>query len=550
MSSRVTGGNRTDDLEALFPGESELAALCRDMDWSRTPLGPAAGWPPAMATMVRTILPAALPICTWWGDDLIVIYNDAYKRLLGSKHPAALGRPVDEVWSEIWIHLRPMVETLRAGGPTPHAEDQLFTVQRGGTAEEAYFSYSLSAVRDEAGRMIGLLNLATDTTARVLANREAGAAREEAERVGRRMREIFEQAPVAVCVIAGPAHVYELVNPNYQRFFPGRKLEGLPILEALPELEGQGVVEMLDRVRRSRRPHVESAYRIQVDREGTGRLEEGAFSFVYQPLHGDDGEVDSIVVVATDVTELVQARAAADEARRIAETANAAKSEFLAMMSHELRTPLNAIGGYAELLEIGVHGAVSPPQLEALGRIQASQRHLLGLINSVLNYAKLEAGQVHFDIRPTSVAETLRQVEALMNVQARSRDVGFAVEEVSEGLRVAADAEKLRQILLNLLSNAIKFTEAGGRVELSCAEDAKSVRLTVSDTGRGIPEHELERIFEPFVQIGRDLMNPGEGTGLGLAISYDLAIGMSGELHATSELGEGSAFTLTLPREP
>ncbi len=230
-----------------------------------------------------------------------------------------------------------------------------------------------------------------------------------------------------------------------------------------------------------------------------------------------------------------------------AEEANRVKSEFLATMSHELRTPLNAIGGYAELLEMGVRGPINDRQREDLHRIQASQRHLLGLINEVLNYAKLETGAVHYEVSDVGVRGVLASAQALVAPQAGAKGLRLEVSSCSETLTVRADAEKLLQILANLLSNAVKFTTPGGRVSLWCGVVENTVVFRVSDTGIGVPADKLAAIFEPFVQVRSDLTRTAEGTGLGLAISRDLARAMDGELVAESVVGEGSTFTLTLP---
>ena len=240
--------------------------------------------------------------------------------------------------------------------------------------------------------------------------------------------------------------------------------------------------------------------------------------------------------------------AAERAARAEAERANRGKSEFLAVMSHELRTPLNAIGGYAELLEMGIRGPVTAQQREDLRRIQTSQRHLLGLNNEVLNYAKLETGSVHYDLTTVRVRDALATAEALVAPQVEAKGLALAVGDVPPTLAARVDAEKLRQILVNLLSNAVKFTDRGGRIELACEARGEQVRLAVRDTGIGIPADQRERIFEPFVQVRADLTRTAEGTGLGLAISRDLARGMGGDLAVESAVGAGSTFTLTLPR--
>ena len=270
------------------------------------------------------------------------------------------------------------------------------------------------------------------------------------------------------------------------------------------------------------------------------------------PERDASGEIVGWVGSNTDVDAEHRARADAELARSVAEAANRAKSEFLAVMSHELRTPLNAIGGYAELLELGVRGSITPEQRVDLERIRKSQRHLLGLINGVLNYAKVDAGAAHYDIGVVPVAEVLTTCEALLVPQVRAKRLGFDPGACDPALRVRADREKLQQILLNLLSNAVKFTEAGGSISLRFAvvsgdRPDGQVRITVADTGHGIARDQLERIFEPFVQIDSTLTRTQQGTGLGLAISRELARAMGGDLTVRSDVGAGSAFTLTLP---
>ncbi|AHG92635.1 ATP-binding region ATPase domain protein (plasmid) [Gemmatirosa kalamazoonensis] len=262
----------------------------------------------------------------------------------------------------------------------------------------------------------------------------------------------------------------------------------------------------------------------------------------------------------------------AERARADAEDANQAKSQFLATMSHELRTPLNAIAGHAELIALGLHGPVSDAQREALERITRAQRHLLGLINDVLNYARLESGRVEYDVRPVLVADVVHDVLAIVGPQIAARDLALEVrlpEDVGRPpVPVWADKEKLAQILINLLSNAAKFTPSGrggapGRITVELVEDdavdAGDARpdaappedrayLRVCDTGVGVPAEKLDTIFEPFVQVRSELTREAGGTGLGLAISRDLARGMGGELRVRSTVGKGSTFIVVLRR--
>jgi signal transduction histidine kinase len=252
---------------------------------------------------------------------------------------------------------------------------------------------------------------------------------------------------------------------------------------------------------------------------------------------------------------LLEAREAAEKAnadlqkqRAAAEEANQAKSNFLAVMSHELRTPLNAIGGYVQLIEMGVHGPVTEAQKETLGRIDRSQRHLLRLINDVLNLARIEAGRVDYVVERVPLAEVVDSVMPMVEPQIDRKNLRFEAA-VSDDLVARADREKVQQILLNLLTNAIKFTSQGGGVCIEAGtSSASQVFLKVTDTGTGIPADMLEKVFEPFIQVDTRRSRSAEGTGLGLAISRDLARGMKGDLHVESRIGAGSTFQLDLPR--
>jgi signal transduction histidine kinase len=216
-------------------------------------------------------------------------------------------------------------------------------------------------------------------------------------------------------------------------------------------------------------------------------------------------------------------------------------------MSHELRTPLNAIDGYAELLELEVRGPINAEQRDDLRRIRRSQKHLLSLINDVLNFVRLDSGTVRYEIREFALTEAIKDVEVVTAPQLRARELEFVRRGCGDELRVKGDREKVEQILVNLMTNAIKFTDPKGKITLECERASDAVRVHVRDTGRGIPEDKLLQIFEPFVQVARSAGVPGEGVGLGLAISRELSRAMGGELVAQSEMGVGSVFTLTLP---
>ena len=567
-----------------FPGPGEMAALCRATDWAATPLGPVEGWPHSLRTAAGLVLGSPVAMMVLWGPERISIYNDGYRALMGRKHPAALGRPAREVWPGSWHSCAALLEGVAGRGESVTLADQRLTVERRGHPEEAFFTLSYSPVPDDGGGVGGVLVTAVEAARRTRAQERlrdneqrlrevAGAAGLSAD-----FQILFHASPAPYLVVTPPEFTIIAANDAYLRAtltereaILGRALfDVFPDDPADPDATGvRNLRASLERVAGGRRPDrmAVQKYPIRRPEAAGGGFEERWWSPLNVPVPGPQGEVVAIIHHVEDVTELVRLRAegveldrllldqraALDEARQAhgeAEAANRAKSDFLAVMSHELRTPLNAIGGYAELMEMGIHGPVTGEQCDCLGRIRRSQRHLLGLINEVLNYARLEAGTVHFDVREVGVRETLAMAEGLVAPQARARGLELRVPGCAPELAVRADPDKLRQILVNLLSNAVKFTEAGGGIDILCEAGDEDVRLSVRDTGCGIPADMLQAVFEPFVQVGRSLTSPQEGTGLGLAVSRDLARAMGGELTAESTPGEGSTFTLTLARAP
>jgi signal transduction histidine kinase len=230
------------------------------------------------------------------------------------------------------------------------------------------------------------------------------------------------------------------------------------------------------------------------------------------------------------------------------EAASTAKSRFLNMISHELRTPLGAIGGYAQLMADGIAGALGDQNREFVERILHNQKHILRLVDELLDIAKIESGRIGLNMRPMSLQSTIENVYPMIEPQIRERGLLLEIEPIDRALRVNADPDRVQQIVLNLLSNATKFTPDGSSIRVTATTDADKTGLHVRDRGIGIAADKLETIFEPFVQAGQSQLKTTRGTGLGLTISRQLARAMGGDLIAESTLGEGSTFTLTLPR--
>jgi PAS domain S-box-containing protein len=323
----------------------------------------------------------------------------------------------------------------------------------------------------------------------------------------------------------------EIIGQHFSVFYPQRDLDdGKPAYE-LEMAEQHGTFE-------------DEGFRLKKDGSAFWA------SVILTAVRDSDGILIGFAKVTRDLTErrANEQRALADT-RRVAEAeaANTAKTQFLTAMSHELRTPLNAIGGYTDLMSLGLAGPITPEQMDFLDRIRKSQQHLMSIISDLLNFSRIEAGQLTYNMATVPLLQVVDMVFPMTQTQSAAK--GLRLERGNPGadVLVIGDASKIGQILLNLLSNAIKFTGAGGKVRIEITSTATTGSVSVIDTGSGIAAEKQETIFEPFVQLGRSLSSAHEGTGLGLAISRELAQAMGGSLTVVSAEGVGSTFMLTLP---
>jgi signal transduction histidine kinase/CheY-like chemotaxis protein len=355
----------------------------------------------------------------------------------------------------------------------------------------------------------------------------------------RRLAEVFSHAPVAVAVLRGPAHVFELANGPYRELIARREVVGQSIRDAVPELAGQGIFELLDDVYRTGEPHIGRSRRVMLRRGPDSALEECFFDFVYQPTFDINGEVDGITVVAFDVTALANAR-------RAAEDANRAKDEFLAMLGHELRNPLAPILTALQLLRLrGVQAGERERTI-----IERQVRHLVGLVDDLLDISRITRGKIRLTRVPTQLSDAVARGIELASPLLEQHQHDLAVDIQTEGLGVLADPERLAQIVSNLLTNAAKYTPPGGQIRVSAALDGNDVVLRVRDTGMGIDAEMLPRVFDLFTQDRQAIDRAQGGLGLGLAIVRSLVELHGGSVSAHSDgRGRGSEFVVRLPHQ-
>lgn len=510
---------------------SEVATLMRTHDWSSSPLGQPTDWPSSLRTVVSLLLSNKFAMFVAWGPELGFLYNDSYAEILGTKHPDALGKRFQDIWSEIWSDIDPLIQRALQGEAT-YTERLPLTVRRRGFDEQAWFTFSYSPVYAENGQVSGMYAAVVEVTAQVLAERYRDEENE-------RLRTLFAQAPGFMTILRGPDHRFELCNNAYLQHIGFREVLGKPMREALPEVVAQGFVELLDQVYRTGETYVGTAVPVRLQRVPQGPAELRFVDFVYQPFRDATGTITGIFAEGNDVTER---KLAEDELRN----ANRQKDEFLAMLAHELRNPLAPITTAAQLLKIGNLDAKAV--LNVSNIIARQAEHMTALVDDLLDVSRVTRGLVTLNKEQVDlnivVSNAVEQVRSLID----SRHHALTLRLSGEPAHVIGDSTRLIQVVTNLLSNSAKYTPPGGEITLRVHVAGGHVEVSVVDNGMGITSDVLPYVFDLFSQGKRTLDRSQGGLGIGLSLVMSLVELHGGTVHARSGgADQGSEFVVRLP---
>jgi signal transduction histidine kinase len=545
------------------PGEA--AALMRQLDWSRTPLGPVATWPQSLRISISTCLGSRFPILLWWGPDLVMLYNDAYRPILGDKHPKALGQAGRECWPEIWDIIGPMLVGVRERGEATWSENLMLPLERRGYREECYFTFSYSPIRGDAAEVAGVFCAVNETTGHVIGARRLAMLRALAAAAGPASDVEAACARSMEVMRAYPADIpFALLylgdgDPSGAELTASCGSEPVgpavwPLAEAAGFSGGLIVDDLATRlVCPPEGPWGEppaSAMVLPLRPTGGGGAVGGFLvAGVSARLALDDQYRGFLDLVAVQVsTAIANARAHEEERRRAEALAelDRAKTAFFSNVSHEFRTPLTLMLGPLDDLLSAADDLLEPDQRETLTLVRRNGQRMLRLVNTLLDFSRIEAGRLRASYEPTDLAAYTAELASVFRSAAEKAGLRFVVDCPPLPAPVLVDRTMWEQIVFNLLSNALKFT-FHGEVAVVLRPVERSAVLEVRDTGSGIAADELPRLFERFYRVRGALGRSTEGTGIGLALVQELARLHGGTVEAESSPGVGSSFVVRVP---
>jgi PAS domain S-box-containing protein len=570
-----TESKSPDKLHAPFlVGGGEMGARMREMDWSQTPLGPPHLWPQSLKTAVRIMLTSRQAMFVWWGGQLINLYNDAYKSIVGGKHPEALGQPAFHVWREIWDQVGPRVESAMTTNEGTYDEALLLIMERNGYPEETYYTFSYSPIPDDHGNAAGIICANTDDTQRIIGERQLALLRELAAGSAD-ARTVADACRLSASHLAANPHdlpfaMIYLVDPEHRRAIlagtsgiePGHPVAPLEIaLDAESRwpfadvIEGHELRLLSDLTLHGaelppgvwERPPHEAAI-VPITPSGqTGKV--GILVAGLNPFRlFDDNYRRFIELAAAQISaSIANAQAYEEEQRRADALAelDRAKTAFFSNVSHEFRTPLTLMLG--PLADVLSHPEELPAESrELLTIMQRNGQRLLKLVNTLLDFSRIEAGRVRAMYEQVDLATYTAELASVFRAAIEKAGMRLVIDVHPLPEPAYVDRDMWEKIVLNLVSNAFKYTFAGEiRVSLR-AGDGDAI-LEVSDTGTGIPDNELPNLFNRFHRVEGARGRTQEGTGIGLALVQELAKLHGGTTGVESVYGEGSTFTVTIP---
>lgn len=551
-----------------------MGHLIRSMDWSSTPLGPVEFWPQSLRTTVNICLASDLPICVIWGQGLVQLYNDGYRVICGGKHPRSMGQNFAECWKEAWPVIGAAHDSARAGD-TAFLESQQIFLERHGFLEECFFTFSFSPIRDEVGRVGGLFHPVIEMTTTMLGERRTRALRDLAARTSN-----ATTVSAALALAAEALAAYELDLPFLQLFELDATGEEVrlagsagvaPTSLALPggwESVEHSAWPLADVVRTGSAVHVDDVMRrIGAIRSG-GVAEETAAALAMPIIPPGGGPPAAVLIagisarlpfgeayrgffdlVASGVKTAVANARAYEEARARADALaelDRVKTAFFSNVSHEFRTPLTLMLGPVTDMLANADASLAPSTREQLEIVHRNTLRLQRLVNSLLDFSRIEAGRASAHYESTDLSTFTADLASNFRSACEKAGLRLNVDCAPLGDAVFVDRTMWEKIVLNLLSNAFKFTFAG-HITVAMRQGEHAITLRVQDTGTGIPADELPRLFERFHRIEKTSGRTHEGSGIGLALVQELVKLHGGSIVADSQLGRGTEFTVSIP---
>lgn len=556
-----------DDLPLFLSAPGELGARIWAHDWEQTPLGPIASWPHSLKTVINLMLNSPQPMWMGWGEQVTFLYNDAYIDVLSmAKHPWALGRPTVEVWSEIWDYCGPLIGRVFSSGESTMADDVRLFMRRGDFLEETFYAFSYSPVRDESGAVAGLFCANLDVTGRHLNARRMHTLADLNTRTLQEktvhgacasalatIADNPDDVPFAQLYLAGEAGPARLLHATHGEIADAQALFALDEVIAtgaarLVRLDAPAPLAGLP-LGLAQQPLREVLVLPLLGGGGQGTAT-GALVLGVSAARKLDADYRSFLeLIATQAGNAIRhARAAEDERLRadmLAEL-DQAKTQFFSNVSHEFRTPLTLLLGPANDALDDAEAPLPPAQRERLLLIQRNALRLQKLVNTLLEFSRVQAGRMQASFAAVDLAALTSDLASSFRSAIEGAGMRLQVECAPLPMQVYVDPAMWEKIVLNLMSNAFKFTFEGEiRVRQRIAGD--QLRLEVADTGTGIPQDQLPHLFERFHRVEGARSRTHEGSGIGLALVQDLVRMHGGRIGVDSVPGRGSVFVVTIP---